>query len=109
MPRPGYLNWSKKNRASGRSGSSSNMSGPTRQKLFPKINLLLALRRLTKDKNAMNKLKSRKLWAAIIGSIIVTAGDQLWLSPDVTQWIATIVTGYVIGQGLADAGQALKA
>jgi hypothetical protein len=57
----------------------------------------------------MNKLKSRKLWAAILGSIIVAAGPQLGLTPDVTQWLATIVTGYVVGQGIADAGQAALA
>ena len=81
-----------------------------RPKLFPKVKLLLEIRRLTKNKaNMFNKLKSRKLWATILGSIIVTVGPELGLSPDVTQWIATIVTGYVIGQGIADAGQGLLA
>lgn len=54
----------------------------------------------------MSKLKSRKLWAAVIGSVIVAAGPQFGITPDITQWLATIVTGYVIGQGIADAGQA---
>ena len=57
----------------------------------------------------MQKLKSRKLWAAVIGAVIVSAGPQLGLTPDITQWIATIVTGYVVGQGIADAGQGLLA
>jgi hypothetical protein len=66
---------------------------------------MLFLKILTnpKQKKAMmDKLKSRKLWAAVIGSLIVSLGDQLGLSPDATQWLATIVTGYVIGQGIAD-------
>jgi hypothetical protein len=56
----------------------------------------------------IDKLKSRKLWAAIVGSVILSFGDQLGLSPDVTQWIGTIVTGYIVGQGIADAGQGLR-
>lgn len=57
----------------------------------------------------IDKLKSRKLWAALIGTIIVTLGDHLGISPEMTQWVATIITGYVIGQGIADAGQGLAA
>ena len=57
----------------------------------------------------MQKLKSRKLWAAVIGAVIVSAGPQLGLTPDITQSIATIVTGYVVGQGIADAGAGLLA
>lgn len=52
----------------------------------------------------IDKLKSRKLWAAVLGSVIVTLGSQLGLDPEVVQWVGTIVTGYVVGQGIADAG-----
>jgi uncharacterized membrane protein HdeD (DUF308 family) len=53
----------------------------------------------------MEKLKSRKLWAAVIGTALITFGNQAGLTPEVSQWIATIVTGYVLGQGIADAGK----
>jgi len=57
-----------------------------------------------KRKAMIEKLKSRKLWAAIVGSIVIALGDQLGLDADTVQWVATILTGYVIGQGIADAG-----
>ena len=53
----------------------------------------------------MEKLKSSKLWAAVIGTALITFGNQAGLTPEVSQWIATIVTGYVLGQGIADAGK----
>lgn len=52
----------------------------------------------------IGKLKSRKLWAAVVGSALVAFGQQIGLSPDVIQWVGTIVTGYIVGQGIADAG-----
>lgn len=51
----------------------------------------------------MEKLKSRKLWATIIGSLVMSVGVQIGLTEDQCQWIATIVTGYIVGQGIADA------
>jgi hypothetical protein len=109
MPRPGSLNWSRKNRDSARSASNSSSNGPTRLKLFPKLKAILELKNLTQKTQMIDKLKSRKLWATIIGSLILTLGNEVGLSPDVTQWIATLITGYVIGQGIADAGQGLAA
>jgi hypothetical protein len=58
-------------------------------------------------RSGMKKLKSRKLWAAILGSVVLAAGSEFGISPDAAQWIATIITGYVLGQGVADAGQAI--
>lgn len=52
----------------------------------------------------LEKLKSRKLWAAVVGSVVVALGDQLGLAPETVQWVATLLTGYVVGQGIADAG-----
>lgn len=108
MPAPGYLNWSRK--AKRRSGFNLNMNGLKKLKtsLTPRPLMWLRLYHQLK-KIDMQKLKSRKLWAAIIGSVIVSAGPELGLSPEVTQWIAQIVIGYVVGQGIADAGQAVLA
>ena len=107
MPALGYTNPSPK--AKPRSESKSSSSGGTKPGILIKLKALMELKRLTKNTTMIAKLKSRKLWATIIGSLIVTAGPEFGLSPDVTQWIATIVTGYVIGQGIADAGQGLIA
>ena len=52
----------------------------------------------------INKLKSRKLWAAVVGTVLATIGEQLGISLEVVQWVATIITGYIVGQGIADAG-----
>jgi len=52
----------------------------------------------------IEKLKSRKLWATIIGGILVSLGDAVGLSPDAVQWLVTLITGYVVGQGIADHG-----
>lgn len=55
--------------------------------------------------NTMEKIKSRKLWAAVIGTTLITFGNQVGLTPEMSQWIATIITGYIVGQGIADAGK----
>jgi len=55
--------------------------------------------------NTMEKLKSRKLWAAVVGTALITFGTQVGLTPEMSQWIATIITGYIVGQGIADAGK----
>ena len=52
----------------------------------------------------IKKLNSRKLWAALTGVVITFFGDSLNLPPDSTQLIITILTGYIVGQGIADAG-----
>jgi len=50
------------------------------------------------------KLKSRKLWAAFAGVVITFFADTFGLSPASTGWIVTLLTGYIVGQGVADAG-----
>jgi hypothetical protein len=62
----------------------------------------IKLARLASNTAMLEKLKSRKLWAAVVGSVIVALGDQLGLDKDTTLKIAAIVGSYVIGQGLAD-------
>ncbi len=72
--------------------------------LFKKLKYLLELNKLTKDKTMIAKLKSRKLWAAILGAALLSLGNAVGLTPELTQGIVTIITGYIIGQGIADAG-----
>jgi len=54
-----------------------------------------------------DKLKSRKLWMAIGGLLIVIATEWLNLSPDVAEKligaVVIIVPAYIGGQGIVDA------
>ena len=117
MPAPGLPFPSKPRRtrpASVSNGPSRGGTGPKKKKVFQTPNsklqwALFYLRYKNQIPKMIDKLKSRKLWAAIVGSVILSFGDQLGLSPDVTQWIGTIVTGYIVGQGIADAGQGFRA
>lgn len=75
---------------------------------FQKVKLALKLRNLVKDKNMIEKLKSRKFLAALVGGIIVSAGSYLGISEAVTQQLVVIVVGYIIGQGAVDTAAELK-
>jgi hypothetical protein len=61
----------------------------------------------------MEKIKttlgSRKFLASVVGAIIASAGPQLGLGHEQVQWIVTLITGYIVGQGIADHGAASKA
>ena len=54
-----------------------------------------------------DKLKSRKLWMAIGGLLIVMATEWLNISPDVAEKligaVVIIVPAYIGGQGIVDA------
>ena len=52
----------------------------------------------------IEKLKSRKLWAAVIAAVITTVGGHLGLTPDQLTAINTVIAAYIVGQGIADAG-----
>lgn len=52
----------------------------------------------------LEKLKSRKLWAAVIAAVITTVGGHLGLTPDQLTAINTVIAAYIVGQGIADAG-----
>lgn len=53
----------------------------------------------------MNKLKSRKLWAALAASLLIVLNDQmqLGLSSETIYAIAAAAGAYMLGQGIADA------
>jgi len=54
-----------------------------------------------------DKLKSRKLWVALGGLLLVIATDWLSLSPEVAERVigavVIIVPAYIGGQGIVDA------
>lgn len=49
-----------------------------------------------------NKLKSRKLWAAVLGGALNAFGGQLGLSPDILLNISQLIMVYIGGQAIAD-------
>ena len=56
----------------------------------------------------MEKLKSRKLWMAIVNGLIVVANDGLGLNLDSTTILAFtgMVSAYILGQSHVDAKKA---
>lgn len=83
------------------SDSNSLFSGP-----LGKLKFLIQINKIKNqiNKPMIKKFKSRKLWAAVVGTAIATLGHEIGLSPDMTQWAVTVITGYIVGQGIADAG-----
>jgi hypothetical protein len=58
---------------------------------------------------SMSKLKSRKLWAAIFGSLAPIVGSALTDEISVEKSItlsAGVIISYLFGQGIADHGKA---
>tara|TARA_Y100000310_G_scaffold344733_1_gene459132 strand:- start:48 stop:311 length:264 start_codon:yes stop_codon:yes gene_type:complete len=52
----------------------------------------------------IEKLSSRKLWATVLGCLVITLGPTFGLSEDAAVKLAAMVSAYVVGQGIADAG-----
>lgn len=73
-------------------------------KLRPMQKLRLAFQLTTQKNDMIKKLKSRKLWAAVLAASIVALGGQLGLDPETAKAIAATLSAYVIGQGIADLG-----
>lgn len=53
----------------------------------------------------IEKLKSRKLWAAIIAAVLNAVGTQVGLTPDQLLPITGVAVAYILGQGVADAAK----
>lgn len=70
---------------------------------FPKVRFALLIGRAYRQMN-FEKLKSRKLWATVIGGAIVTLGEAVGISSAVSQNLVAIIAAYVVGQGIADHG-----
>lgn len=60
----------------------------------------------------MSKFRSRKLWVALGGIAVVVLNQGLGVDPGkaeaIVSAVSTIVSAYVIGQGIADSGVAKK-
>lgn len=60
--------------------------------------------RITRDKTMIDKLKSRKLWVAVVTATIVALSQQLGIDPALAEKLVTLAGAYVLGQGIADHG-----
>lgn len=60
-------------------------------------------RYLEKNKAMIEKLKSRKFWAAIGAGVVLVFSNQLGLSEDITSWITKLVMTYIGSQAVVDA------
>lgn len=50
----------------------------------------------------MDKLKSRKLWVAVLGAAFASFATQLGLSETATLEIVALLSAYVLGQSYVD-------
>ena len=53
----------------------------------------------------LSKLKSRKLWATVVGTALAAFGSQLGLPEPITTKIVALIATYIVGQSVVDAAQ----
>ena len=74
--------------------------------LFGKVKILFQISKL-RNKNPMEKLKSRKLWITVVSSTLTAVLVGVGLDPEVAAMIiGAIISTFNIGQGIADNGKA---
>jgi uncharacterized membrane protein len=58
----------------------------------------------------LDKLKSRKFWIAVLSGLLVVLNDQFgWgINPDAIKQFITVMVGYILAEGVADAAGAIK-
>lgn len=52
--------------------------------------------------NKLGKLKSRKLWVAVLGGALVALGTELGFDRDTVNSLVAVIAAYLLGQGMAD-------
>jgi hypothetical protein len=50
----------------------------------------------------LGKLGGRKFLVAVFGTLAIALHASLGIDPETVNWIGTILTGYILGQGFAD-------
>lgn len=76
--------------------------------IIDKLKLVMAWKRITSDPIMLEKLKSRKLWVAVLGAAVLTVGDHLGIDPALSTKIVALLSSYLLSQGIADAVAAVK-
>lgn len=59
---------------------------------------------------SVEKLKSRKFWIAVLSGLLVVLNDQFgWsIDPEAIKQFITVMVGYILAEGVADAAGAIK-
>jgi hypothetical protein len=57
----------------------------------------------------VQKLKSRKLWAAVLAAVAQVALPAFGVPPEAVDWIAKLAGFYIGAEGAVDAARAFKA
>lgn len=71
---------------------------------FDKIKLY----KLSKDKIMLEKLKSRKLWATVIGGALAVLGSELGLDAGLVDKLVSMLMVYISAQAVVDSVEASK-
>lgn len=50
-------------------------------------------------------LKSKKLWAAVIGVLVASVGGKAGLDLEAQRTVVGVIMAYLVGAGLADVGK----
>lgn len=79
---------------------------PPSLSLWDKLRLARFVNNLRNDKAMLEKLKSRKLWVAVLGSALVALGSQLGLPEELTLKVAGLLGVYIIGESAVDFAKA---
>lgn len=64
--------------------------------------------RAVKEAQMKGLIEWKKLAATLVGTLIIALGPSIGLSEDASREIALIITGYIVGQGIADHGKGAK-
>lgn len=56
----------------------------------------------------VSAFKSRKVLVALASGIVIAVMDYLGIDPGITKWVVAVSAPYLIGEGIADAGQAIN-
>ena len=77
--------------------------------LWEKLKFLRLISKLKLDTTMLEKLKSRKFIALVVGTILTTTLNYVGVSAEFTLQIVGLISSYIIGQGAVDAAAALRA
>ena len=76
---------------------------------WEKLKFLHLISKLKLDTAMIEKLKSRKFIALVVGTILTTTLNYVGVSTEFTLQIVGLISSYIIGQGAVDAAAALRA
>lgn len=68
----------------------------------------IKIARLMKDPAMLDKLKSRKLWVAVLSAALLTLGQGIGLDAELLEKLVTLAMTYIGAQGIVDAAGTLK-